>query len=110
MALDLEKLSLPWRAYNSGSCEYIAGAGSDYPLLLPEDEGERYSAAVAFAVLASQAFDVMMRRGWGVQRCGDGTWYASDYSEGCLTSEKTFYPDPFTALVEADIWMREREK
>ena len=57
MALDLEKLSLPWRTYNSGSCDYIAGAGSDYPLLLPEDEGEKCRAAVAFAVLASQAFD-----------------------------------------------------
>jgi hypothetical protein len=67
-----------------------------------------------FVVLARQAFDVMLRRGWGVDH-GENGW------EPCVDLELTTsrrilagvmttpgpWPDPFTALVEFDRWYRE---
>ena len=67
--------------------------------------------------IAKEAFDVMMRRGWGVARQypeQGGQWYVNDENEtqiAQLINGKWCYPsicdDPFTALVEADRWYRE---
>ncbi len=64
----------------------------------------------AFLALAQNAYEVMMRRRWGVCKLPDGwgVWAsevafpASRSIWGCW-----FGPDPFTALVEADRWYRE---
>jgi len=63
-----------------------------------------------FAALACNAFGVMMRRKWHVEPnddgtawrvwSGDGVWW---YSRGEMPPQIE-WPDPFTALVEADKW------
>jgi hypothetical protein len=57
-----------------------------------------------FIALARNAFDVMMRRGWSVQRYvgsgpENGMWFV-DMKERAVWLP--CWPDPFTALVEAD--------
>ncbi len=54
-----------------------------------------------FIVLAKKAFDVMQKRGWGVLKMNDGTWGLSGIAVGGLS-----WPDPFTAIVEADKWYK----
>lgn len=62
---------------------------------------------------AAQAFDVMMRREWGVKRgeyAGKDGWFVVHNFEGGIAMlHGKVYGDPFTALVEADKWMKERE-
>lgn len=71
-----------------------------------------------FITLARNAFDVMLRRGWGVRMFshnksggqqwsveniyGDGFWFPHHDKSHNIKSQ--FWPDPFTALVEADRW------
>ncbi len=75
------------------------------------DELEILHKEVEFQVLARAAFDVMMRRGWSPERMGD-TWIVND-EDGrafCYPSEVMIrWPDPFTALVEADRWKKDKE-
>jgi hypothetical protein len=63
-----------------------------------------------FIVLARNAFDVMMRRGWFVvpnYMTRPGTaWRVKTAWPNCEVEWKE-WPDPFTALVEADKWFRE---
>jgi hypothetical protein len=72
-------------------------------------EGEDGNADAAFIALARNAFDVMMRRGWGIFRLKDETWRVQDEFSLWLWNDGRFFdgPDPFTALVEADRWYRE---
>lgn len=100
----------PWILY--GPEPYIGRPGGDYPMLLPEDsENSGDIAALRFAVLARNAFDVMMRRGWNPTKHmphdkHHGWWHVVDewYDEFLDVGP---WPDPFTALVEADKWYRE---
>jgi hypothetical protein len=70
----------------------------------------------AFIVLARNAFDVMMRRGWVLDRREvEGKWsewYVLDVPgfDGVSPVSAEFgpWPDPFTALVEADKLYREK--
>lgn len=64
--------------------------------------------AAEFIVLAREALDVMMRRGWGVKKAWYGGWEI--IGGGSLFEEskrESWGDDPFTALVEADKWYRE---
>ena len=66
-------------------------------------------AMAQFVVMARKAFDVMMRRHWGV-RLGRESWIVLGADDAWLWHEKHGYfkgADPFTALVEADEWYRE---
>lgn len=69
-------------------------------------------ADAEFYVAAREAFDVMVRRGWGPQMTADG-WTVRDFPRKHVTEGvKTFrewairqsWPDPFSALIEADRW------
>lgn len=72
-----------------------------------------------FIALARNAFDVMMRRGWYPAKVnwhaeGVNCWgvvqpsLGNNRMMGTLTSTEPYlWPDPFTALVEADKWYRE---
>ena len=98
-----------------------AGVRTDGVILI-EREGD-----AAFIVLARKAFDVLMRRGWVVSPC-DGKWdvlmkfnargkgvnsgkgWACGSVMSVIAGEVTrLYDDPFTALVEVDRWLKERE-
>jgi len=61
--------------------------------------------------VARAAFDVMMRRGWNPMKVGD-EWKAEDgdggnvetgFGNGIMPTCR-FWPDPFTALIQADEW------
>ena len=54
--------------------------------------------------VARRAFDVMMRRGWGVRKptVGSLKWYVFTTDGGMLDCGS--FPDPFTALIAADEW------
>lgn len=66
---------------------------------------------LAFVALARNAFDVMMRRGWHPVKLGD-LWHVTMAGAGkdaikAFWARHLGWPDPFTALVEADRWMKE---
>lgn len=66
-----------------------------------------------FIALARNAIDVMMRRGWyaALEREGfvnRNKWIVREKTGMCVAGAGAVeYPDPFTALVEADKWYRE---
>jgi hypothetical protein len=67
-----------------------------------------------FIVLARQAFEVMMRRQWGVGVQEDGFFvtsilglcHLSDTHAKFVEYAMVGKPDPFTALIEADEWYK----
>ncbi len=68
-------------------------------------------ADAEFIALARNAFDVMLRRGWGVERVWDNDlrvyrWYIVTDAPRAL---REGFADPFTALVKADEWMKKQE-
>lgn len=76
---------------------------------MPCHPDEEDVARAEFIALARNAFDVMMRRGWNPVKV-DGKWQVSGTDESGrweTTPLCTWFPDPFTALVEADKWYRE---
>jgi len=81
------------------------GEGMDaWQSFLPSEVAEAF-------VLARNAFDVMMRRGWGVSQFPDDTWMAIEDRDGSIIEIKRNikgYGDPFQALVEADKWYKEK--
>ncbi len=129
--LDLSKLSpAPWEA-TSGSVPI--GDTGDYEPWVNVDSPEcvicrleetvdfcdgkpDWHATAEFIALARNAFEIMMRRGWGVNRYGDG-WrpFVRDRAQFEMVrwmnsrGEEFCWPDPFTALVEADAWWRKHE-
>lgn len=90
-------------------------------MLTPETECEPDLAALEFAALARNAFDVMMRRGWCALRDEyaddpSAAWFLYYHRTNFLTREELRletwraehgFPDPFTALVEAERWYKE---
>ncbi len=109
--MDLGKSTMvTWSAGVAGNANLVAFDGEDIrPIahFFCDEDRDR-------AVIASQAFDVMMRRGWtaGTDGVGRG-WYVSNrdmmkaiYDDN-IPEPKRIWPDPFTALVEADKWYAE---
>jgi hypothetical protein len=82
----------------------------DYPGVV--SEGRRWvreETMIDFAVLARNALEVMQRRGWGVMRLsGPPMWKVVDWEGRQIGIFASI--DPFTALIEADRWLTEREK
>jgi hypothetical protein len=116
VAMDMSKLTpAPWTC--RPSC-----AGADWGFDVPELEDADYrdsrfgnQADAEFIVLARNAFDVMMRRGWNPCKSSlSGNWRI-DMNDGdyftipldATDIEPWEFADPFTALVEADRWYRE---
>lgn len=110
--MDLSKLSpAPWRTNH--------WTEDDFHRLRHSQLG---GTDLEFIALARNAFDVMMRRGWWpIPRLNGGGWYLSVMS-GTMTGpfcqdnrpeefkallRDAYWPDPFTALVEADRWYTE---
>ena len=90
----------------------VVGHGSDWGPTTDNTETD-----ATFIALARNAFEVLIRRGWGVEKRGgcDPGWMVTDIIGD------VFYPpdsdntailpsDPFTAIVEADKWLREHVK
>ncbi len=104
--IDLSKLApAPW------SVEAGEGLvdGNGLPLLQADDDV--WLLTLEASALARNALDVMMRRGWEPRRyeCpmgGNPSWQAY-WSDGRCVDATNLWPNPFTALVEADKWFRE---
>lgn len=122
--MDLSKLSpAPWRIEG---VEY-KGEIDSYEVRCPNPDDDPLQNAVSsltdkdnaeLIALARNAFDVMMRRGWHVRRASTGEWvvyHPGDGRVGLSTmvglededGNLLHSTDPFTALVEADLWYRE---
>ncbi len=101
--IDLSNLSAsPWEALPLNSEQWIVQYpdGEDVSLL---DETH-----AAFIAIARNAFDIMMRRGWYPYPFLDGYW-GIDARPASIPEELATqqWPDPYTAIVEADKWFRE---
>ena len=124
MTLDLSKLSpMPWtweehpraayKHYEGKLGKFVDHRGlavcsfgnseSDYQQCGAEPSKDN----IEFITLATKAFDIMMRRGWGCSH-GPRGWWVNCPMEVCLKFGVNFkmepFPDPFTALVEAEKW------
>jgi hypothetical protein len=114
--MDASKLSpAPWHVkgpWSNGLFDVVADApdyGRSPAINLDAVDAE-------FIALARNAFDVMMRRGWWAARLKDGKWRVSTFC--AIHGESAFRKflvhqmcdDPFTALVEADKWYREKNE
>jgi hypothetical protein len=112
----LDELALaPWHVEDHADSDHFPGLvrvymkrSGDDPSPWVADVGLSRSNA-EFIALARNAFDVMMRRGWGVttDRYVD-LWDAIHGDTGGIVMEgsERGFPDPFTALVEADAWYK----
>ncbi len=106
--MDLEKLSqAPWTAWSMNAPPSQSPYGPYGRVIGPRFFFVDHSECLApddaeFIALARNAFEVMMRRGWGVEWNADG-WTVT----GLNWSGPETAADPFTALVEADKWYRE---
>ena len=104
--IDLTKLTpAPWEVVkDQGSQTIFIPRPNGFPMLLEEDNDP---VPLEFAALARNAFDVMMRRKWEAEWLLVGVDSALEILPEQL--QKMRWPDPFTALVEADRWMTEQE-
>jgi len=112
--MDLSKLTpAPWEAMYAGEQPCVKDVvGPDSHLFQP-DFGTDTDAE--FIALAREAFDVMIRREWwAVPRYSHrpgSFWIVRSPNDiepiDGLIDEIGGWPDPFTALVEADKWYKE---
>ena len=107
MSFDLSKLTpAPWivTVVDQAGQRFIKRPSGHLLLMAEFDDNSEDVAALDFAALARNAFDVMMRRGWGVVKGVDGWFPALPITGELYALRKMRWPDPFTALVEADAW------
>ena len=115
--IDLGKLTpAPWEWWTSNSFRRLTGGdGKDGGVLSgviqPSDHHPDILGGgtdMEFIVLARAAFDVMMRRGWTANRIDtqDGPQTAWHVDVGIRGQRTTSWPDPFTALCDADEWYK----
>ncbi|HYE77641.1 MAG TPA: hypothetical protein VEI97_06620 [bacterium] len=112
--MDLSKLSpTPWVVLYPGHSIVLEQAGGVHVAWFQTDDGPslnraEHEANANFCALARNAFEVMMRRQWNPIPQVDKTWgiqnYETTYPKGLGGMG---WPDPFTALVEADKYYRE---
>ena len=128
MSIDLSKLTpAAWWVENENGD--LGSDGSELPVnVLVGDQEDRVCQCnvgecepvtnAAFIALARNAFDVAMRRGWGFTGINGHYWPIDpqEFHHVLIEFRGHFaglslpdWPDPFTALTEADKWMEERE-
>jgi len=94
----------PWRKneYDGEWCHWCV-LDADSGVVVKGDEDD-----MEFIALARNAFDVLLRRGDTllIERTPDGQWMIDSTEHGWIPGK---YADPFTALVEADAWLKSRE-
>lgn len=120
--MDLANLSpAPWKVDAPGCVSCNFPAGGSRTIAIPGNRyraSERDVADAEFIALARNAFEVMTRRGWWAVKDILGTFFVKGPNKGKfqhLDTPHPFddwgnpsrFPDPYTALVEADKWYRE---
>lgn len=115
MSIDLSKLSpAPWTVHKASHEDadpdeafvLFGGGTHDYD----RDSTMIDTNHASFIALARNAFDVMMRRGWSVEQWHDGRWSLDHVIRPFCWTDAMAWPDPFTALVEADKWYVQKEQ
>lgn len=111
MSIDLSKLlPAPWAYSYDGSGDWSVGCEHEpqeaRAAVVSDGDDDFCRAHAAFIALAKNAFDVMMRRGWGVEQWEEG-WSIAQPKRPWQMPGDLCWPDPFTALVEADRWYQE---
>lgn len=106
MAIDLNSLSpAPWFAKGEGMCCGVY-QGTPEKQGHPIDLDDPTWADAQFIALARNAFDVMMRRGWRpvpfFPEKGWDRWTVEGSGAIRINDVPMCWPDPYTALVEAD--------
>jgi hypothetical protein len=105
--IDMEKLTAaPWvacdRSHWGHSPHEVTGLWEQGGTMIASGISQHSDAA--FIALARNAFDVMIRRGWSATPIGKtGYWTVLD----CVPHLRIADRDPFTALVDADKFMKE---
>lgn len=119
--MDVSKLSgAPWNVATTSDAVFdetnhkykiTSERKPTYCVASVEGMGEGSKDDAEFIALARNAFDVMMRRGWGVLPCRSVIgWWVSKDSEGNPFRDdapRLYWQDPYTALIEADRWYKE---
>ena len=118
--IDLTKLTPPpWTAREvwPGWFDLSGPNGRIFDCNEFDRHGEGAKDDALFCAMARNAFSVMTRRGWEVRNQDDLGWCAVKQSgwpvdaswinNGNSPTLKRFWPDPFTAIVEADRWYKE---
>jgi hypothetical protein len=106
--IDLTKLTpAPWEADESHIVYGRKGTLRETPGFA-KFESEHRNTDAEFTALARNAFDVMIRRGWSAV-CDLDQW-AIQWNQHGIHIDEVYrtkrWPDPFTALVEADEWYK----
>jgi hypothetical protein len=112
--MDISKITpAPWES----RCFHVVATAAERHLLyggreichtgmMGSGNPKQCEADAAFIALARNAFDVMLRRGWGAIRFKDG-WCPGYPVRMPNELAHRRWDDPFTALTEADKWYRE---
>lgn len=119
--MDINKLKpVPWETDKNAHHEWLIGyPGKDNngrdDFFYVAHEMEKDDAE--FCCLARNAFEIMVRRGWSVRSewCNLNEfvvtgWNVVDQNGVPLRQHYVSYGDPFTALIEADMWYKENIK
>lgn len=111
--IDLTHLDpAPWQAIPGDGGGAVTDA-EGFAILLPAAGGtnvRQAEAALAFAALARNAYDVIIRRNWLPQKRVSGQWMVEDERGNLLYREdgsRIIADCPFAALVEADRYFAE---
>jgi hypothetical protein len=121
--LELSKLTpAPWEPDGDGETTAVVHRGDTQKtcVCLLQSQYACNETNAEFIALARNAFDVMMRRGWGLQKWRNPTgWSVNSYDISDKYPVRKAYiqsgafnshADPFTALVKADEWLTQQEK
>ena len=116
--IDLSALSpAPWEAepfdpdFSGGALYSTTGRFAGFL-------GNNNFTACQFVALARNAFEVMQNRSWTVRHVFGELWGVVDATtlqwplelNGALEDSLPATADPFTALVAADAWLKEKER
>lgn len=119
--MDLSKLSpAPWTADGPKTNNGLYDVRTEYRggfATFPAPNLDRTNAE--FIALARNAFDIMLRRNWTPFLASDGNWDVIAADTGGVPDELeaeapghlplSWGSDPFSALVAANRWLKERE-
>ena len=105
--MNLDKLTpAPWKLFgHEKTVLYVCGPET---VVVAELDGLKRDDT-EFICLARNAFAVMMRRGWYAVPDSE-KWFIFGEGSSVLSAAGIYgpWPDPFTAMIETDRWMKEQ--
>lgn len=110
----------PWRVVDEGDGNYAVVDASDRYVPGLDHFSAQSKPVASRIVLEHNAGAIMMERGWHPLKVAGGWWVDATHDKADDQNNwhhdafqtwlyKQCWPDPFTAIVEADAWLREHE-